>query len=267
MGSKHATVMAVRVLLTPIVQVFSLLGFGYRDFVEAAKSVYVEVALAQDRRFDRRVSISRIARVSGITRREASRLFGVVSVDPVVYADPSAAISNLLDAWHTDPRYTDADGSPLQLPIEGEISLETLLRRYSGESDTTTLIRELVKVRAIDVRPGHARAMMRDFYPQPYDTLGVQRFAAVLHDVGSACAAHVLGRNGDLMHENRVVVHGANPESRLAFREFVAARTTGLLAEVRSWLRAHDEGAAAPVRLGVGTYLIDENSSSVRAQQ
>src|SRR4051794_14350087 len=100
MGIRRATAMAVRVLLAPIIRILSSIGFNYRDFAEIAKTVYVEGAITEDRRRGRKTSLSRVAIITGINRREVTRLYEVVVADPAIYADFSASISNLLHTWH-----------------------------------------------------------------------------------------------------------------------------------------------------------------------
>ncbi len=257
MDSKRATVMAIRVLLVPIVRVLSAIGITYRDFAEAAKSVYVEVALNQDLSRGRKISLSRVADACGITRREASRLYGVVACDPLCYADHCSAISNVLYAWHNDSAFLEIGSAPRVLPVDGEASLETLVQRYCGELSPESLLRELVRVGAIDVRPGNVRVVLRDYHPRPFDPLALQRFAAVVHDVARVTGANYLGY-GEPRLERRVVTERAYPGSQAEFKALITAKTGQLLEDARAWLQCHAANEKTGIRLGVGAYVIDD---------
>jgi hypothetical protein len=261
MGNKRATVMAVRVLLAPIVRVLSSIGFNYRDFAETAKVVYVEVAVAEDRRRGRKTSLSRVGIVTGITRREVARLHEVVSADPAVYLDLTASITNLLHAWHTDHRFADGD-RPRDLPLEGEDSLESLIQRHRGEVGTNTLVRELVRLGLVEIRPGFARPRVSQFHPRPLDPLSLQHFACVVHDVGRTAGANVLGHglgHEGLRFEKRVIAYGSDLQVRAALKAIVSERVEGFIEELRRALGSRDVLGRDGHRLGVGAYVIDDD--------
>ena len=257
MMGKQATVMAVRVLLAPIIRVLSSIGFGYRDFAETAKTVYVEVAIAEDRRRGRKTSISRIALLSGITRREAARLRDVITSEPAVYSDFATSISNLLHAWHTDVRYVDR-GGPRELPLEGEESLEVLVQRHRGELDANSLVRELVRLGLVEVRPGFARPRVNRFLTRPLDVLSLQHFACVIHDVGQTTGANVLGYGG-YRFERRVVAYRCDPQEAAKLKFFIGERIGHLFDELRDSLQRDAAPIAGGRRLGFGAYTIDDD--------
>jgi hypothetical protein len=261
MGAKRATVMAVRVLLAPIVRVLSSIGFNYRDFAETAKVVYVEVAVAEDRRRGRKTSLSRVGMVTGITRREVARLHEVAAADPAVYLDFTASISNLLDAWHTDHRFAD-DGRPRDLPLEGEDSLETLIQRHRGELGTNALVREMVRLGLVEIRPGFARPRVRQFHPRPFDPLSVQHFACVVRDFGRTAGANVLGHGpgseGQRL-EKRVVAYGSDLHVHATLKAVACERIERFVDELRETLGPHTVSGPDGHRLGVGAYVIDDN--------
>jgi hypothetical protein len=261
MGTKRATAMAVRVLLAPIVRVLSSIGFNYRDFAETAKVVYVEVAVAEDRRRGRKTSLSRVGIVTGITRREVARLYEVVAADPAVYLDFTASISNLLYTWHTDCRFADG-GRGRDLPLEGEDSLETLIQRHRGDLTVNALVKELVRLGLVEIRPGFARPRVREFHPRPLDPLSLQHFACVVHDVSRTAGANVLGQglgHEGLRLEKRVIAYGPDLQVRTALKAAVSEKVERFVEELRNALGSRDALARDSHRLGVGAYVIDDD--------
>ncbi len=117
-----------------------------------------------------RPALSRVALISGITRREAARLRDVVTAEPTTYADAGASISNLIHAWNTDPRYSE-QGSPRELPLEGAASFETLIECHRGVLDANELVRDLVRLGVVETRSGFARARVNQFQLRPLDEL------------------------------------------------------------------------------------------------
>lgn len=257
MGGKQSTVMAVRMLLAPIIRVLSSIGFSYRDFAETAKTVYVEVAIAEDRRRARKTSLSRVALISGITRREAARLRDVVIAEPTTYADAGASISNLIHAWNTDPRYSE-QGNPRELPLEGAASFETLIECHRGVLDANELVRDLVRLGVVETRSGFARARVNQFQLRPLDELSLQHFARVINDVGQAAGANVLGY-GARRFERRAIAYRADPDSAAELKVYVSERMERLFAELRDVMQPDNAPIEGGRRIGFGVYGIGED--------
>ncbi len=76
--------LALRMMLKPLVKLLVSQGVSHGDFSEAAKDVYVEVAI---RHFDKstRVNQSRIAILTGLTRKEVKNV-----IDRAMRAEPHA---------------------------------------------------------------------------------------------------------------------------------------------------------------------------------
>lgn len=244
-------------LLTPIIRVLSAIGFSYRDFAETAKTVYVEVAMAEDRRRARKTSLSRVALISGITRREAARLRDVVAAEPTTYADPATSISNLVHAWNTDPRYSE-QGSPRELPLEGAASLETLIECHKGGRDADEFVRDLVRLGVVEVSPGSARPRVSQFHLRPLDELSVEHFACVIHDVGQAAGANVFGYGGRRF-ERRAIAYPTDPDVAAALKAHVSERIGCLFDEVRDAMQPGDSLVQGGHRVGFGVYGIGDD--------
>lgn len=244
-------------LLAPIIRVLSAIGFGYRDFAETAKTVYVEVAMAEDRRRARKTSLSRVALISGITRREAARLRDVVAAEPTTCADPTTSISNLLQAWNTDPRYSE-QGSPRELPLEGAGSLQTLIECHKGGRDANEFVRDLVRLGVVEVRPGCARARVSEFHLRPLDELSLEHFASVMHDVGQAAGANVFGYGGRRF-ERRVIAYRVDADVAAELKAHLSERIGCLFDEVRDAMRSDDSDMQGARRVGFGVYGIGED--------
>jgi len=107
---EHLT-LAVRMMLKPLVKLLISQGVSHGDFSEAAKDVYVEMAI---RHFDKstKVNQSRIAILTGLTRKEVKNV-----IDRAISAEPHSKNysrpSRVLAGWHSDPKYIGPYGVPL----------------------------------------------------------------------------------------------------------------------------------------------------------
>ena len=74
MVSRNVVGQCLEIILRPMVRSLLSLGFDARDFVEVSKSVYVDVATMEHGVGDKKATASAVARVTGLTRREVTRL-------------------------------------------------------------------------------------------------------------------------------------------------------------------------------------------------
>ena len=107
--------LALRMMLKPLVKLLISQGVSHGDFSEAAKDVYVEVAI---RHFDMssKVNQSRIAILTGLTRKEVKNV-----IDRAIRSEPStknfSRPSRVLAGWHSDPQFLGSIWSSLRCSV------------------------------------------------------------------------------------------------------------------------------------------------------
>jgi hypothetical protein len=131
-------------VLKPIVKLILQAGVGYSEFCGVAKSVFVSVASEEYGLRGRPTNMSRISAMTGISRKEISRLRQGGSVEkwtPMLRTIPA---NEVLHYWHHDREFCVAPGLPKSLTFEGNDSFSALVARYAG-----------------DIPPGAMRAALR----------------------------------------------------------------------------------------------------------
>ncbi len=259
MRGKRSTTKAVRHFLTPVIRLLIELGFTFRDFNEVAKTVYVEIASNEYGIKGRKTNQSRVAIMTGLTRREVARLKGVIDHDPLDIPARTSVVTSVLSAWHQDKQYLEADGKPKVLRLTGEDSLCSLLDRYRGDIPRTALIKELERVKAISVRGNAAKVESRYYLPFELDDQSLDRFGSVMNDVGNTIVNNMLARHTSGARfegrttNNRISVHAYD-----AFKKYLDRRAQEFLEEADDWLSDHagESPIKETMRLGVGLYSI-----------
>lgn len=146
MGEKESKLAATEFAYSAARHLAELLlpvGFGLGEFLAAAKSAFVETAAEHIRRGGNRVSTSRIAVVTGLSRAEVSRIRA--QNEPRKPRNSEQRAERVMHGWFTDPRFLDAAGAPIPLPHTGRISLTELIRKYSGDVPRQAVLKELLK--------------------------------------------------------------------------------------------------------------------------
>ncbi len=257
MDSKRPIILAVRSLLRPVVRLMIALGFNARDFVEVAKTVYVEVASTEYGKRGRQTNMSRVAVLTGLTRREVSRLRKVSTHDPLPLMDPLASVGKVLAHWHQESPYIDSHGQPRQLSLK---DFRHLLDTHRGDIPQQTIEKELEAAGAIHIAGGIVEARSRYFMPVQLEEQAVERFGRVLGDVGGAICENLLCSNTEKKSfEGRAVNERVAFGSRDAFQKFLDRTGQSFLEDVDDWLTDHSEPEDADaIRMGVGVYTIGD---------
>jgi hypothetical protein len=131
-------------VLRPIVKLMLRGGVGYTEFCGVAKSVFVAIASEEYSVRGRPTNMSRISAMTGISRKEVSRLRQGGAADrwtPMLRTIPA---NEVLHYWHHDREFCVAPGLPKSLAFDGSGSFSALVARYAG-----------------DIPPGAMRAALR----------------------------------------------------------------------------------------------------------
>ena len=157
-------------------------GIGYREFVEVAKTAYVGVASSDFGLRGRPTNISRVAVMTGLTRKEVKRVRDKLQSGDNSISVKTTPLADVLHHWHAQPEFTDSSGQPKSLPFAGETgSFSSLVRAFGG-----------------DVPPGAMRTEMK-------------RVGVIKEDDSGALCAVARAVRPDSDHERliTILVHGA----------------------------------------------------------
>ncbi len=239
-------------------------GITWREFAEAARTAYVQVATTRFGKHGRLTNVSRTAMLTGLSRREVRAQRDLIDQAPQESHGYVTKVSLVLSAWHSQPEFLDATGKPAPLPLEGDgASFSSLLRRCgAGDLRPSTILRELRNSGAVRVTEGGlVEPLQRTYVPHKLDEALLRSWGTVLGDVANTCA-HNLTRDAGIQPRfersalNERVLVSAVPE----FREFLNREGQIFLEKVAAWLSAHEApgaaGAKATVRLGAGVYHV-----------
>lgn len=257
MTKKQTVVIAVRTFLRPVVRLMIALGFNARDFMEVAKTVFTEVATDEYGKRGRPANVSRVALLTGLTRREVSRLRNVADHDPLDLEDPMVPVGRVLSSWHQDSRFLGPDGEPKPLSLNP--TFLALVNEHRGDIPATTIVKELAEHGSIRVKGNKVTVLSRYFMPFDLDSQAIERFGRVMGDLGNAIGHNLLAaEREEATFEGRAVHELVSKNAADAFRSYLERQAMVFLEDVDDWLGDHAEreGSGATTRLGVGVYTI-----------
>jgi hypothetical protein len=264
---------ALEQLLRPLCRLLLRHSVSFSAFEDIAKRVYVDVALKDFNLPGKKPTTSRVAVLSGLTRKEVHRILVEPVLDPSEGFERYNRATRVLSGWARDAEFLDHRGKPRALDSDGEASFAALVKRYSGDMPARAVLDELVRVGAVERREdGRLQLVTHGYVPQhsAIDKLGILgRDVADLIDT----IDHNLQHGANDPRFQRKVMYAAIPVQALpAFRKLSAAQGQALLEKLDRWLAEHDVPAEAPgangaddpgaehgrARVGLGIYYFEE---------
>ncbi|MEM8682377.1 MAG: DUF6502 family protein [Pseudomonadota bacterium] len=151
------------VVLKPIARILLRFGIGFREFAEVAKTAYVDVASRDFGLRGRPTNISRVAVMTGLTRKEVRRLRDKINDGQSSLVVKTTPLSDVLHHWHADTEFTDTNGKPLSLEFssDGTSSFSELVRKYGGDIPPGAMRTELKRVGAVTEDDGGRLSVLK----------------------------------------------------------------------------------------------------------
>ena len=267
--SKTTMLKAFRLLLQPLVRMLLRSGITWKEATEVCKATFVEVATNEYGLHGRPTNISRVAIMTGLGRREVSRLRKLLAAEELPDFGKMNSGTRLLTGWHLDPDYVTDSGKPRDISFDGDDEapgFSELARKYAGDIAPITMLRELVRVGAVEEKTdGSLRVVKRYYMPLLMDADAVFRAGSVLQDMANTVDYNLVRHKAV---PTRFEGRATNPNVRVAdvtaFREFLEAEGQALLERVDEWLSRHEPSESSrrkykTTRLGIGVYQIQDD--------
>ena len=155
---------ALLVAIRPLAKALLRVGIGYREFAEISKSAFVDVATSGYGIRGRPTNISRVAVMTGLTRKEVRRLRNKSESGDETDIGRPMPMASILHRWFTEVAFLDNNGKPLDLEFdEGPNSFSSLVRKFGGDIPPGAMRTELKRINAVEVTDaGKLRVLKRN---------------------------------------------------------------------------------------------------------
>ncbi|MEL7186936.1 MAG: DUF6502 family protein [Pseudomonadota bacterium] len=142
---------AFQLVLRPIIKILLRYGIGFSQFAETVKTAYVDVASSEFGIRGRPTNISRVAVMTGLTRKEVRRLRTKMEGGEDTVKVKTTPITEVLHRWHSDEDFLDENGRPLVLSFSGgSPSFVDLVKKHGGDIPPGAMRTELKRVDAVE---------------------------------------------------------------------------------------------------------------------
>jgi hypothetical protein len=258
---------ALLTALRPIARALLRAGIGFREFDEIAKTAFVDVATKDYGLRGRPTNISRVAVMTGLTRKEVRRLRDKAAAGQgtsVVRATPMATI---LHRWFTETEFLGASGKPAELPFDGPgVTFSTLVRRYGGDIPPGAMRTELKRIGAVEEsETGSLKALKRSVISQSVEERLVTGLAGILYPA-ALTVAHNTSEGGDPWIQRVVFTEDVRDEDVIRIRRIGSDRLVEFTESMDDLFAAYEalydkEGpdVATSQVAGIGVFYFEDN--------
>jgi hypothetical protein len=265
-SSKHNILSAaVGRILKPLIRILLRSGMSYGTFADIAKKQYVEIARNEFPIEGRKQSVSRVSVITGLTRKEVSRVIGLNQAKDEQTPERYNRAVRVVAGWRRDTDFLDPEGNPMDLSISGIAnSFQELVRRYSGDVPYRAILDELDADGSIErLGDNRVRLIHRAYLPKADESMKLN-----ILGVDTAFLIDTIEHNLNVEHQSprfqRKVLYDNLPTDALPkFRQLSSQAAQELLEKLDKWLSSHDRdvnpkaGGTGRNTAGVGIYYFE----------
>ena len=150
-------------LFKPIATLFLRNFIPYKTAAKWLKQAYVDVA-DKNPEFaveGKKHTKSRIAVITGLTRVDVDNVLKMPSLINASEQKWNRA-TKVISGWISDPDYLE-DNEPKKIPLQGDTSFESLVKKYSGGITARAVIDELKHINAIEVVEDQVKLLRKEY--------------------------------------------------------------------------------------------------------
>jgi hypothetical protein len=267
-GSQALSAALLR-MLRPLVRLLLRRGVTFKAFSDLLRWLFVDVAMEEFGLSGRRQSISRVSVVTGLTRKEVSRLINLPAQRDQVSSDKYNRLARVIAGWRRDPDFRDKRGTAASLGIKGEgLTFSELVRRYSGDMTPRSVMDELLRIGAVKVlRNGRLKLTVRSFVPGRENEVKIHILGT---DVGHLISTidHNLNLDASTSEkpffQRKVLYDNLPAEALKEFQILSEEASQKLLERLDAWLAERDRDNNPQIEgtgrhaAGIGIYYFEE---------
>jgi hypothetical protein len=257
---------AIQTLLKPLVRILLRNGISYGTFADLAKRVYVDVASREFAISGRKQSVSRVAVLTGLTRKEVQRLREPPGPHERETAERYNRAARVIAGWRREREFLDSEGRPGPLPVSGKTgSFASLVRRFSGDMPLRAVLDELERVGAVrQLDDGRVELVTRAYIPRTSETDKLHILGTDVNYLITTIDHNVRSDRAEPLFQRKVAYDNLPDQALPEFRKLSAQKAQALLEHLDEWLSQHDRDTQPDVvgtkrnRAGLGIYYFEE---------
>lgn len=252
--------------MRPLIRILLRHGFSFRSFAEIAKRVYVDIGMEEFGIEGRKQTISRVAVLTGLTRKDVQRILNKTSYEDSETRERYNRAARVVAGWVRDGDFADEHGRPARLPIDGNPGFGLLVKRYSGDVPARAVLDELLRVGTVRrLEDGRVELLSRAYVPRTSDLDKIGILGTDVADLITTIDHNLQRGEWSPFFQRKVMYDNLPGEAIGEFRQISAEQAQQLMERLDEWLSRHDRDVNPRMkgtgrkRAGIGIYYFEED--------
>lgn len=254
---------AVTRVLQPLVRLLLRHGVSHAEFCNWAKQAYVDQAASHFGINGKTPTVSRIAIVTGINRKEVKRIRELPSAVDTGVNKHNRAV-RVVTGWLQDAEFCDSRKRPRVLTYGNpDDSFNLMVKRYGGDVPARAMLDELVRVGTVSRTDGRVKLLHKGYVPKHSESALLDLFSTSAADLLTTLE-HNLTHTENQRFQMSVAYDKVTSEGVEQFRKLSRQQAMNLLRSLDRNLSDYDKDANPAQqadgehRVGLGIYFIQD---------
>lgn len=257
---------AVIKILRPLVKILLRNGIPYGSFCEIAKWVYVDTASREFAIPGRKQSVSRVAIITGLSRKEVKRVQDMPESDDVGASDRYNRVVRVISGWRKDRRFLDGKGNPRVLSLEGKkFDFSFLVKTYSGDIPSRAVLDEMLMAGIIELDKKHIRLLDKGYIIRKGEIGKISILGTDASNLISTIDYNIVCPSSEAFVQRKALYDNIPEDSLPELRKMMSKRAKKFIETMDQVIAGYDRDINSSVKgkgrkkAGLGIYYFEED--------
>ena len=222
---KRTIFLSIARLLHPLVKILLRYNIPYGTFCELAKWVYVDVASSEFAIQGRKQTDSRIATITGLSRKEVRRLRGISAFDDLGSPERYHRAVRVIGGWRNDKNFLNSKGLPIELPFEDDgASFSSLVKNYSGDIPPRAILDEMLRPGVVELRKGKIKLLSKGYIVKKEESEKIQILGEDVSELISTINRNLDGEANGAFFQRKVSYDNIPEDALIKLRKLLSEK-------------------------------------------
>jgi hypothetical protein len=254
---------ALRKILMVFFRTWLRNGMSYGEFDQVARKCLVDVANRDFLPRDKKQTVSNIAILTGLNRKQVKKLVELDLQQPAGDTNQYNRAVRVLGGWINDPRYHRKDGEPRDLDYDGNQSFSDLVKRYSGDMPVAAMQKVLLSSANIKFTDDGKVRLMRNAYLPSNDPL--EKLVILGNDASELIATidyNLTAAEGALRFQRKASNPRVARSSIPGIKRYLQRKGQAFLEEIDLYLSQLEADDDSATKLSIGLFYHETDDSN-----
>lgn len=246
---------ALQKILRAVIKTLLRNGMSYGEFDRIARQGFVDVAFEEFAPSGKKQTISNVAILTGLNRKEVKKLHETEEHDGDKDGRQYNRVVRVLGGWINDKRFLRKDGNPRDLDYEGKNSFSELVKLYSGDMPVAAMHKVLSRSGNISFTDDNrVRLLSHAYLPSDDAEEKLTILGTDTSELIETIDFNLTAEQQDLRFQRKASNQKVAPEAVPEIKQFMQRKGQAFLEEVDLYLSQHESTDDSSVEIGVSVF-------------